>query len=113
MTAGIRSDTIARVLAQWIIRDARNRSGLGLRELARRAGTSHATLARYERGEVDPTTSTLERIVAACGFEMRVLLDAPDRQDEELAESFGRLTPEERLESLRNWDALRGRALTP
>jgi transcriptional regulator with XRE-family HTH domain len=98
------------MLGQWIIREARSRAGLGLRELARRAGTSHATLARYERGEVDPTTGTLERIVAACGYEMRVLLDSPDRQDEELAKAFAQLTPQERLESLRNWDVLRGRA---
>ncbi len=99
------------MLAQWIIREARSRAGLGLRELARRAGTSHATLARYERGEVDPTMGTLERIVAACGFELRVLLAPPDRQDEELARSFARLTPAERLESLRNWNELRERAL--
>jgi transcriptional regulator with XRE-family HTH domain len=100
------------VLAQWIIREARSRAELGVRELARRAGTSHATLMRYERGEVDPSTGTLERIVAACGFKLRVLLSPLDRQDEELARSFSRLTPAERLESLRAWNELRERALT-
>lgn len=108
---GITSDTIDAVLAMWIVREARSRAGLGLRELARLAGTSHATLARYERGDVDPTMGTLERIVAACGFELRVLLESPDRQDEELARSFARLSPRERLESLHNWNELRERAL--
>jgi transcriptional regulator with XRE-family HTH domain len=84
------------VLAQGIIREARSRAELGLRELPRGAGTSHATLARYERGAVDPTTGTLERIVAACGYERRVLLDSPDRQDEELGQSFAQLPPPER-----------------
>lgn len=95
-------------MAAWIVREARSRSGLGLRELARRAGTSHATLARYERGDVDPRVGTVERIVAACGLEMRVLLAEADKQDAELAASFAALAPAERLESLRNWDALRG-----
>lgn len=39
---------------------------LSQRELARRAGTSSATLNRYERGVVDPTTLTLNRILRAC-----------------------------------------------
>ncbi|WP_370324386.1 helix-turn-helix domain-containing protein [Euzebya sp.] len=65
-------------LAATIIREARSRARLSLREVARRAGTSHATVRRYERGEVDPRMATLERIVAACGYEMRVVLDEPD-----------------------------------
>lgn len=97
-------------LAQWIVREARSRAGLGLREVARRAGTSHGTLRRYERGEVEPTVATVERIVAACGYELRVLLEPADRQDEQLAASFARLTPAERLETLRRFDELRGRA---
>ena len=38
-------------------------AGLSRRELARRAGTSAATLAKYERGEVSPSSATLERIL--------------------------------------------------
>ena len=100
-------------LAQWILCEARSRAGLGLRETARRARTSHGTLARYERGDVEPTVATVERIVAACGFELRVRLGEPDRHDEQLEEVFLRLTPAQRLESLRRFDALRGRAARP
>src|ERR1035437_5988439 len=38
-------------------------AGLSRRELARRCGTSSATLARYERGEISPGAVTLERIL--------------------------------------------------
>jgi transcriptional regulator with XRE-family HTH domain len=44
----------------------RRAAGLSQRELARRAGTSSATLHRYEKGLVDPTTGTLNRILRAC-----------------------------------------------
>lgn len=65
------------------IRRARQRSGLGLRELARRAGTSHATLRAYETGAKEPRVDTVARVVAAAGFtlEVELLADvaAPDR----------------------------------
>jgi len=45
----------------------RRRAGLSLRELARRAGTSHATLLAYEHGRKVPATTTFMRIIDACG----------------------------------------------
>ncbi len=50
-----------------LIRSARERAGLTQAELARRAGTSQPTIARYESGRSEPRASTLERILAACG----------------------------------------------
>lgn len=52
--------------APGLIRTNRMRARLSQRELARRAGTSPATLSRYESGQIDPTIGTLNRIVAAC-----------------------------------------------
>jgi transcriptional regulator with XRE-family HTH domain len=57
-----------------IIREARRRSALSLRGLARRAGTSHATLRAYEAGNIEPTVPTLQRIVQAAGFDLDVAL---------------------------------------
>ena len=58
---------------------ARRRSGLGLRETARRAGTSHATLAAYESGAKEPGVATLDRILLAAGLEADVrLVRRPD-----------------------------------
>lgn len=70
--------------ASRLIRRARQRSGLSLRELASRAGTSHATVAAYEAGRKIPTVATLDRIVRACGLELRVqLTPAPAGADRE------------------------------
>jgi transcriptional regulator with XRE-family HTH domain len=60
--------------AAAILRRARLRAGLTLRALAARAGTSHSTLAAYERGRKVPSVETLARIVRAAGFELGVEL---------------------------------------
>jgi transcriptional regulator with XRE-family HTH domain len=58
--------------AARLIREVRTGQELGLRELARRAGTSHATLAAYEAGRKVPSVATLDRIVRAAGCELHV-----------------------------------------
>ncbi len=40
-------------------------------ELAKRAGTSKPTISRYENGLVDPRVETLDRLLKACGHELR------------------------------------------
>jgi len=57
-----------------LIRSVRRRSGLSLRQLAGRAGTSHATLSAYEHGRVSPTIDTVVRIAAATGLRPEVQL---------------------------------------
>jgi len=54
------------ISAPDLIRTHRLAAHLSQRELARRAGTSPATLHRYESGRVDPSTATLNRILHAC-----------------------------------------------
>ena len=50
-----------------LLREARTRAGLSLRDLAVRAGTSHATLSAYEQGRKIPSVTTFMRILEACG----------------------------------------------
>ena len=50
-------------LAGLAIVSRRAGAGISRRELARRAGTSAATLVKYERGLVTPGVETLERIL--------------------------------------------------
>jgi transcriptional regulator with XRE-family HTH domain len=53
--------------AAAILRDARGRAGLTQAELARRAGTSQATISAYEHGRKAPSVETLGRLLAATG----------------------------------------------
>ncbi|MGQ0623045.1 MAG: helix-turn-helix domain-containing protein [Sporichthyaceae bacterium] len=55
-----------------LIADCRREVGLSLRELARRAGTSHSSLSAYEAGTKNPSVATLERIIKAAGFELAI-----------------------------------------
>ncbi len=61
--------------AAQTIRLARARSGLTLRQLAERAGTSHATIAAYEHGHKIPRVDTLQRICRAAGFALDIRLE--------------------------------------
>jgi transcriptional regulator with XRE-family HTH domain len=70
--------------AQLLIRQARRRAGLSQRELAARAGTSHATLSAYERGRIVPSVHTLDRLLRAAGFESVVYLERRIREFEGL-----------------------------
>jgi transcriptional regulator with XRE-family HTH domain len=53
-----------------VLADARRRSGLTIRQLGRRARTSHSAIAAYESGAKAPNTTTLGRLINACGFEI-------------------------------------------
>ena len=65
---------MAFVTAGRVLKEARRRAGLSLRELAERAGTSHSTLSAYERGAKTPSVTTLERILRAAGFALDLAL---------------------------------------
>src|SRR3954471_959108 len=54
----------------------RTRAGLTQGELARRAGTSQATISAYESGAKQPSVATFSRLLAAAGARLAVE-DAP------------------------------------
>ena len=68
-----------------LLKDARANAGLSQRELARRAGTSQAMVARIERGQQSPSLATLERLVRACGRELRIEAAGEERAPAEHA----------------------------
>jgi transcriptional regulator with XRE-family HTH domain len=94
----IPAGTIVLVQTAAVIAGVRRRRALSLRRLARRGGTSHATISAYESGRVAPTVDTLERLVRAAGMDLEASLvtrlpDADQRGDEleevlALAEQF-------------------------
>lgn len=70
--------------AAVVLRRARLASGLTLRALAARGGTSHATLAAYEAGRTVPRVDTLDRILRAAGYSTDIVTSArPDATDAE------------------------------
>jgi transcriptional regulator with XRE-family HTH domain len=90
-----------------LARELRLGAGLSQRALARRAGTSQPAVARYERGVATPTWETLQRLAGACGQRLKISAEAvPDPHDVELADLLLRLTPVERLRTLRRYARL-------
>jgi transcriptional regulator with XRE-family HTH domain len=54
--------------AAGALRAARHEVRASLRQVAARAGTSHATLLAYEEGRKVPSVATFLRLLDACGF---------------------------------------------
>ena len=55
----------------WV-NGARRSAGLSQRQLAERSGLPQPTIARIERGHQVPRADTLQRLLAACGWELRM-----------------------------------------
>ncbi len=90
-----------------LLRRARTTAGLTQRELARRARTAQSVVARIEQGLTSPSWDTLSRLLAAAGFELRTELDLrPTARSHALDDvrRLLRLSPEERLDEVRNLD---------
>ena len=63
---------------------ARQRSGLTLRELGKRAHTSHATVSAYEHQRTEPSVATTNRVVRAAGFRVESTLVAAGPENDDL-----------------------------
>lgn len=75
--------------AAVLLQEARRRSGLSRRQLARRGGTSPSTLSAYESGTSVPSVSTLSRLLRAAGFEVEASLrPIPTADEQQLAEKI-------------------------
>ena len=55
-------------MAGRMVREARGRAKLTQRQLSAAAGIPQETIARIERGRVDPRVKTLDRLLEACGY---------------------------------------------
>lgn len=101
-----------------LIKLARYGAGLSQRELARRAGTSQATLSAYETGRKSPSFETLVRVIRAAGQDLRVHLAPLDDHDEWIR-SYEAALPKKTRAALRKRDldlinrARRERGLEP
>lgn len=82
-----------------LVREARARAGLTQAALATRAGTSQPAIARYERARTLPDLETLQRIIEACGLELRWELVEPDPQRAANEQAALERTVEQRLQA--------------
>lgn len=80
------------------VNQARRAAGLSQRELSRRTGVPQSAIARIERGLQVPRADTLEKLLEACGFELRMGPMRGVDVDRSLIEGWLRFTPPERLE---------------
>lgn len=82
--------------ALWV-NQARGAAGLSQRELSRRSGVAQSAIARIERGQQVPRTDTLERLLRACGFELRLGPVRGGGVDRREIVRFLELSPTERM----------------
>ena len=88
-----------------ILRAARRRSALTQRDLARRAHTTQAVVARIELGLTSPSVATLRRLLSAAGFELVSKLVQRPVLDPQVLDDVPRilaLSPEDRLREVAN-----------
>ncbi len=69
-------------LAASVIYDARTRCGISKSGLAERLGVVPSAVSEWEAGKKDPSVSNLYRIVAACGFQLKLSAVLPTESDQ-------------------------------
>jgi transcriptional regulator with XRE-family HTH domain len=79
------------------VNQARRAAGISQRELSRRTGVPQSAIARIERGQQIPRADTLDRLLAACGFELRLAPTRGGGVDQSQIREWLDMSPEERL----------------
>jgi transcriptional regulator with XRE-family HTH domain len=92
----------------WVY-GARRAAGLSQRELSRKSGVAQSAIARIERGQQVPRVDTLERLLAACGFDLRMGPARGGGVDRSQIEEWAAFSPAERLERASGYGRLIGR----
>lgn len=88
----MRSSDIARI--------ARHRAGITQQQLADRSGHPRESIARWETGAREPSLSTLQGLVEACGLELVLQLANGDDSFDDLIADQLKLSPRERIDHL-------------
>lgn len=83
-----------------IIREARLLAGLSQQDLAERASVPRQSIARWERGAVEPGFDTVRRLLRGCGFDVSLVRYERDETVDTRLSGKLELTPQERLLAL-------------
>ncbi|OWY59536.1 hypothetical protein B7486_74045, partial [cyanobacterium TDX16] len=84
------------------------RAGLSQRALAELAGVSPSTVARIERGRLEPTLDLLLRLVEAAGLQLRLVLAEDDGADRRQRERRVAMSVQDRITEAAEVAKLRG-----
>jgi transcriptional regulator with XRE-family HTH domain len=84
-------------MAGRMVREARGRARLTQRQLAAKSGIPQETIARIERGRVDPRVGTLDRLLGACELGLEVMPRLGIGIDRTQIQALLRLDPSDRL----------------
>ena len=84
-------------MAGRMVREARRRANLTQRQLSAKAGIPQETIARIERGRVDPRIGTVDRLLEACGYGLESMPRLGIGVDRTQIRELLKLTPSERL----------------
>ena len=88
------------MVAWALVQEARRRASLSQAPLGWWTDRPQSTIAKIERGRREPSLSTLQHLVGAAGFELRIQLVPRDDHDLQLVDAMLALTPDERLQAL-------------
>lgn len=92
------------------IRQRRLANGLTQQQLAIRAGSTQAAISRLERGDVSPTFSTFEQLLAVMGEDAELSVRRSEADyDRDRIRSLRARPPGERLARAISWNLLAGR----
>jgi transcriptional regulator with XRE-family HTH domain len=80
-----------------VIREARLLAGLSQDGLAELIGVPRQSIARWERGAVEPGFDTVRRLLRSCGFDVSLVRHEPDESADVRLSGRLELTPQEQL----------------
>jgi predicted transcriptional regulator len=86
--------------AARLLRHARKRAGITQRALAAKAGVAQSYVARVESGRVDPTVSSLSRLLRACETTLEALPGSGEGVDRTLIRAMLARSPAERFDTV-------------
>lgn len=93
--------------AWTLCREMRARTGMSQRELAQRAAVPPATIARIEKGRMEPTLALLERIAAAADLALTLSLSPVDPDERKARSAMRALSVADRLRQNDRLNAVR------
>lgn len=83
-----------------LIKEARLRAGLTQTKLGARIGKPQSVIARWERGDVEPSLETLQRVIGGCGLDLNFHLSRHDDSNDTMIDHHLKMTPAERFADL-------------